>query len=301
MIFLPFILLIIASVCIGGMAECRKGFQVSNGTGLYTTLIFSVLNSAAATLICLFFIREYSFEFARIAFSAFYSVATVTISSFCLVGSAWGNVTLLIASASLGGLVWPSLFGFIFEPQDNKVTIFKIFGFIFAFICLAILFISPKNNDSKNNKQSKKFIISCFLVFIFQGSALIIFKMINNLFGTTQYFNFMAEYMLLSAVLCCLLAWIINRKAKVKVEYIKILKSKSALFALAYAILFFISEFLSLKCVSMVPLTFQAPMSFCIPIIVTAVLERVIYKTKIDKKEIVQLVSAMIACICFVI
>ncbi len=298
--FLPFGLLIICSVCIGGMAECRKGFQVKNGIGLYTTLLFSCLNSAVATAICLFFVNGYSLEPARLVFSAFYAAVTVVISSLCLVGRAWGTMTVLIASASLGGLVFPSLFGLIFQPEDNQLTWCIGLGFVFAFVCLAFLFSNAKGEKNQSGEHRVKYVVSCILVFLLQGSALIVFKMINTLFGTTQHFNFMAEYMLLSTVLCGVLAVII-RGRKSHAENKVTLKGKSVWFAVGYAALFFTSEFLGLQCASMVPLTFQAPVSFCIPILVTAILERILYNTKIEKKEWFQLLFAATACICFVI
>ena len=172
---IAFALLIVSSICIGGMAECRKAFQVKNGTGIYTTLAFSAFNSAAAGLICLLFVRQYSFSGTRLVFSVLYAAIVVLVSSLCLIGSAWGNVTILIASAYLGNLVFPSVYGLIRYPQENKLTPIKILGFMFAFVCLAILFI-----DSKKAKKQKniKFTICCLLAFLAQGSALIIFKII---------------------------------------------------------------------------------------------------------------------------
>ena len=169
---------------------------------------------------------------------------------------------------------------------------------MFAFVCLAILFI-----DSKKAKKQKniKFTICCLLAFLAQGSALIIFKIINYRFGTKQYFNFMAEYMFLSAILLCPILFLMAKKSVKNNVRPKVFKKENIFFISAYAILFVLSEFLALKCVSLVPLTFQAPISFCIPIIVTAVLERILYKIKIEKKEYIQLTAAIASCICFVI
>lgn len=291
--FIAFLLLVVASVCIGGMAEARKAFQVKNGTGLQTTLAFSAINSVFATIVCLFFVRQYDFNISRLGLSLIYAAVTVTISSLCLVGSAWGNVTMLIASANLGGLVFPSIYGLISDPQNNKLTIIRVFGFIFALMCIVILILGDKSD-----KKNLKYKISCIIVFLTQGSALIIFSIIDKYFGTKQYFNFMAEYMLISAIILLPLVFILG-KGKHEAKKSKLFTKHNLLFAFIYAVLFFASEFISLKCVSLVPLTFQAPVSFCIPIIVTSLLERFIYRIKIQKNEWIQIVLAVASCICF--
>ena len=291
---IAFALLIIASVCIGGMAECRKAFQVRNGTGLKTTLAFSAINSAIAAVICCFFINGYHFDIGRTGLSLLYAVVTIVISSLCLVGSAWGNVTILVACANLGGLVFPSLYGVITNPADNKMSVLRIIGFVFALACIAIIFW-----DGKSDKQSFKFKISCVLVFFVQGSALIIFSIIDKYFGTVQYFNFMAEYMLITTVLLIPLIFILGKKNKTP-QKSKVFTKFNFLYAAIYAVLFFASEYLSLKCVSLVPLTFQAPVSFCIPIIVIALFEKLIYGIKISKSELWQIAFAMVSCICFI-
>ena len=70
---------------------------------------------------------------------------------------------------------------------------------------------------------------------------------------------------------------------------------------LSYAALAVLSERLSISCAGIVPLVFQAPVSFCVSIIVVSALDIVIYREKLSKIEILQIIFAVICNIMFML
>ena len=76
---------------------------------------------------------------------------------------------------------------------------------------------------------------------------------------------------------------------------------KSILIIIGYAVLAFMSDKLSLTCSGMVPLIFQAPVEFCVPIVVIAIIDFIIYREKLGKRQLVQLLTAFLSCGFFMI
>lgn len=73
------------------------------------------------------------------------------------------------------------------------------------------------------------------------------------------------------------------------------------LLMLSYAGLTFVSERCALACAGMVPLVFQAPVSFCVSIMVLSALEFMIYREKPSNIELLQILFAVICNVMFVI
>ena len=77
--------------------------------------------------------------------------------------------------------------------------------------------------------------------------------------------------------------------------------AKSILIIIGYAVLAFTSDKLSLTCSGMVPLIFQAPVEFCVPIVVIAIIDFIIYRERLSKRQYIQLLTAFLSCGCFMI
>ena len=292
-------LIIIASSEVGLMSELRKIYQLKNGTGIVSTALFMLFFNFFAVIGGLTVSDAIPLTVSGIGCAAAFSVSSLITAILCLVGTAWGNVSIIVTCALLGKLVLPSVYGMIVLPEDNIMTAYKMLGFIFAFITLAINFMPEKT--STENKNAFKFKLACITVFFTQGCALIIYNMVNRM-GIAGN-GFVTMYMAISMMLM-LLAIIVpffRNPSALKKEIKGTLSLKSILIIIGYAVLTFTSDKLSLTCSGIVPLIFQAPVEFCVPIVVIAIIDFIIYRERLSKRQYVQLLTAFISCGCFMI
>lgn len=292
-------LIIIASSEVGLMSELRKIYQVKNGTGVISTVLFMFFFNIFAVAGGLVLAEPILITASGVIYATIFSVASLVTAILCLIGTGWGNISIIITCASLGKLVLPTIFGIIVLPEDNIITAYKLLGFLFAAITLALNFVPVKS--AGKNRNAFKFKLACIIVFFTQGSALIIYNIVNrmNIAGD----GFVTMYMAIS-VLLMLFAIVIayfRNPSVFKKEIKGTMTAKSILIIIGYAILAFTSDKLSLTCSGMVPLIFQAPVEFCVPIVVIAIIDFIIYRERLSKRQYIQLLTAFLSCGCFMI
>ena len=293
------LLIILASSGVGLMGELIKVYQVKNGTGIISTVLFMLFFNVIAAAGGLAFSEALTLSLPGIGMALVFAVAALVTAVLCLVGTAWGNVSVIVACAMLGKLILPSAYGMIVLPEENVMTIAKGFGFLFAFITLFLNFVPDKSG--KKNEHALKFKLACLIVFFTQGSALIIYNLVTRM-GLAGN-GFVTLYMAISAILtgiAILVAYCKNKNA-FQVELKNSFSKTSVLIIIGYAVLNFVSDKLSLTCSGMVPLIFQAPVEFCVPILVIALIDFIIYREKLTKRQLVQLLTAFLSCGCFLI
>lgn len=147
------------------------------------------------------------------------------------------------------------------------------------------------------------FKVMCAVVFFTNGSALVVYNLENRYCSDYSYYSFVTEYMLISAALLAVVLVILlfkNRKQFLG-EAKQVATAKNMGIILLYAILFFASDLLSINCAGMIPLIIQAPVSFCVPVIVVAILDYILYREKLTKRNLLQMAAALVCCICFVV
>ncbi len=293
-----FILLLISSIMIGIMSILRKEYQITNGTKLSATLFFSLCASVIGFVFGVVSdFKGLSFDFRTLAFGCVYAIIATATASICIYGTAFGNVSTLLLWAMLGSLVLPSVFGVITQPDINRLTIFKGLGFLMALICILINFVFDKDKE----KSNIRFKILCAIVFFTQGSALIIFNLKTRFCHKVSDMGFVATYMFFTVLLTLLvLVFMAIKNRSVIGELRRTITLRSVALMIGYAILFLGSEVIALKCAGLIPLIMQAPISFCIPIITTAAMDYIVYKTKLNKSGVLQIVFACLCCACFI-
>ncbi len=292
-------LIIIASSEVGVMGELRKIYQVKNGTGIIPTALFMLLFNIFAVLGGLAVSDAIPLTATGISFAFIFAISSLVTAILCLVGTAWGNISIIITCAMLGKLVLPTVYGILVLPEDNVLTVYKVLGFLFAGITLALNFVSEKTGTK--NKNAFKFKLACITVFFTQGSALIIYNMVNRM-GIAGN-GFVTMYMTISVLLMlvALVLPVFRNPDAFKKEIKSTMSPKSILIIIGYAILAFTSDKLSLTCSGMVPLIFQAPVEFCVPIVVIAIIDFIIYREKLNKRQLIQLLTAFLSCGFFMI
>ena len=308
MIQLALLYIVLASSFVGFMSQLRKKYQMANGIGLVSTLSFILLASLSAAFVGSFFSDGLRLEPYSFLFATGYGLCSTVTAALCICGTAFGNLSVLIMCATLGTLIIPSAYGLLVLPQENVLTVWKICGFAAAFVCLLLNFLGSKKAaeetpEADTAKSSAVFNIMCAVVFITNGFALVFYNMENRYCSDYSYYSFVTEYMLISAAVLAVVLIILFFKNKRQFvgEAKKVATVKNMGIILLYAILFFASDLLSINCAGMIPLIIQAPVSFCVPVIVVALLDYVLYKEKLTKRNLLQMAAALVCCICFVV
>lgn len=96
--------------------------------------------------------KGFEYDVLSMIFAGIYAIISTVTASICIGVTAYGNVSALLLWAMLGSLVLPSLFGVVTQPNINAVTIYKVFGFFMALICVILNFIAAKNKKKDNLK-----------------------------------------------------------------------------------------------------------------------------------------------------
>ena len=303
MIPLALLYIVLASAFVGFMSQLRKKYQVANGIGLVSTLSFILLASLFAAIVGSFFAEGMRFEPYSFVFATGYALFSTVTAALCICGTAFGNLSVLIMYATLGTLIIPSVYGLVVLPEENVLNIWKACGFVAAFVCLALNFLGSKEAGTGGAKASAIFKVMCAVVFFTNGSALVVYNLENRYCSDYSYYSFVTEYMLISAVLLAVVLVILLLKDRKQFlgEAKQVATAKNMGIILLYAILFFASDLLSINCAGMIPLIIQAPVSFCVPVIVVALLDYVLYREKLTRRNLLQMAAALVCCICFVV
>lgn len=283
------------------MAMLRKYYQENVGSDLTATLWFSTLSSFAAFLIGLIFSGGFGFDYVIMLCALAYAFMCTTTSMLCLIGAKYGSVSGTILCASMGTLILPSLFSGVFD-SESTLSALQIVGFLFAILAMLTGFAGQHRSGKEAGKEGKKLRWIQVAVFLTNGMALVIFKALSLFRPGFHQGAFVTEYMLLAAIASFLLLILVskhNKKGEKNTAQDKFLSRQAILAALAYAAVFFTADYLALNCTSRIPLAIQAPLSFCLPIICTAVLEWLVYKQKFGYKDYLQMVFALACSVCF--
>lgn len=295
---IPYLYLTGAALGVGIMAILRRFYQKNVGSSLVDTLFFSFLSSSAAFLIGFLLNGGFAFEWLTTLFALGYAGLSTVTAILCIVASKYGSASRAILYGSMGTLVLPSCFGLLFDPSDT-LNPAKVLGFLFALGALLVGFRRQTGSDT-DSRQMKRLQLAIFFT---NGLALVVFKLMNMLRPGFSQSAFVTQYMLLSAAAtgCLLLACLITgRKTASRAMLQKARRPAVLLTAAVYAAAFYLSDSFSMKCTALIPLTIQAPLSFCLPILCTAALEYFIYRQKLEKYDLLQIVFAIFCSVCFV-
>ncbi len=292
---------VICASFVGMMSHVRKSYQVKNGTGFFSVIMFSLLVSVVASVLGFCLGAKLKFEALTFTFALAYAVISTVTASLCILGTAVGNISVLMMSATVGSLILPSLFGLITAPEENKLSAIKVVGFILAIVCIVLNFVNK--NPEKKGKTNLKFSLLCLTVFFTNGSALIIYSLENKFCKDYPYFSFITEIMVLSAVVLIIIAivYLLINKADAKTQCMNVFSFKSIIFVIVYAILFFAAELLAVKCAGLLPIVVNAPISFAVPLLVTGLIDFIVYRVVPSKKNLLQMAIAMLCALCFIL
>ena len=301
---LPFILILLQSICVGVISLIRKKYQEFNGAGLLPTIIFTIFYYLFEIVVSLLV----SCCFMQIGFlanvtpltimiAAIFAFASLVSTIICIIGPAYGSLPILMMFASLGSLTMSSTYDIILGQAS--ITNRYIAALVFIGIILFINVYSNKSESSKDKKGSLIYKLLCVALFFTNGFGLIfyhIFVINNPTFGN---FNFIALFSVFG-VLIGLLTFVclcIFRKEKRAFSHIKEVRGRGYFLILLYALFICASEALTLNATSIIPLSIQAPLSFALAIISVTILDCLFYKTRIKTPQLIQMGAAILSAI----
>ena len=304
-----YFLILLSSIFMCFMTASRKGYQQKVDANLKSTLIFMCVSSLFVCIIGVVYSCFTNFAIIKSADSfvvglgvLFAFILTVN-TCLCIFGAKYGSLAMITTFATLGTLVISTIFGLITDPIKNKLTTFNIIGLILAVVIIALSFISSIDKTSQANvKNNKIFIFICLAIFIFNGSALSVYSVFTSNRAGYGGFNFIFLYLFFCVVLCALvlLALYIVSKNKSENFHLKTyLTGKPLACILFYGIVFFCSEFCALTTTSILPIVIQAPLGFAMNVVIVALADYLIYKQKLTKVQLLQIILAIVSGLCF--
>ena len=141
-------LLLISSVFMGIMSILRKEYQKRNSISVMPTVLFLFCVSIIGAGVSVAAGHGLHISGLSLSLAVWYAVISAVTTFICIYGTAFGNVSEILLFASLGNLVLPSLYGFIMQAADNRLTVYKSIGFLLAAVCMVINFLGGERKKA---------------------------------------------------------------------------------------------------------------------------------------------------------
>lgn len=283
-----YILVIAATILLAVDFAISKKFQSVEGTDLGPGLKYNAL-SGLFTAIVFFAFSGFKIEFSWFSVIFAFSMA-LCWTTYSLVGFRVlraGNMAIYSLFLMSGGMLLPYIFGILF--LNESLTIFRIIGVIIILIAVIM------SNKSKE-KLPAVFYLLCVAVFVLNGAVSIISKchQINTVFAPVSSIAFImysgiGRFLFSSAVLIGL---------KKDREPVKFSKKSTLLFIMGSAFIGGLSYMLQLIGAKELPATVLYPLVTGGSIIFSAMAEKVFFKEKLTKVQIISVILCFVGT-CF--
>lgn len=212
----------------------------------------------------------------------------------------YGSVTLYTMVAMFGGMLIPYFYGIIFIGE--QLSVFTVVG---AVVLIAALIINAFSTSVKTEKNGWKFFIICCLVFILNGTSSLLGKIhqINAVALPTN--DFIVWLSIFSVINCAIFlsVYVLYRKLKNKNAEITIRPRQifqSAYVSFGHGVFYGAGLRLQLWAAIKLPATVQYPFITGGSVILSTVFARIIFKEKLNLKNIISLILLMIGTVAFV-
>ena len=283
-----YVLVVMATILLAVDFAISKKFQSMEGTDLAPGLKYNALNGLF-TAIVFWALSGFQFEFSWfsviLAFSMALCCAAYSLIGFRVLRA--GNMAIYSLFLMSGGMLLPYFFGILF--LEEELTILRIVGVIV--ILLAVIL----SNKSKE-KLPMAFLILRLAVFMLNGSVSVISKchQINTTFAPVSSISFImysgiGRFLFSSAALLFL---------KKDGNAVKFSYKKTLLLIAASALIGGLSYMLQLIGAKELPATVLYPLVTGGSIIFSALAEKVFFKGKLTKYQIISIILCFIGT-CF--
>ena len=220
-------MLIVANpICIAMGFIFMKLFTKNEGAGIKQMAIFTLIEGVLGCIVTAILGGCRIFRFNALILGGCVGIVLLINSVLQLKAYSIGSLSVFSAFLMLGGMVIPSLCGFVFWKEPVKPL------FVIA-ICLIILFVALMP-EAKQYKKRPLYYVICIVVFFLNGLSSVIAKLYSN----SSSGNYIFEYLFyqFSAKTIGAIVLFIVAFGKKKEEPRFQLKKKSSI---AYAVLYF--------------------------------------------------------------
>ena len=206
--FLPYLFLTISGFSLTAMSLLRKEFD-RRMRGISSSFLFVAVSHAIVAVCCLAFlfaqgsIRELA-SLDRVTFllGGSFGVINFVCTVFCIVGATYGSTTLLVSFANLGIVTLSTVYGLIFDPARNQLSVFVLLGLLTAVSVIVIHLFEREKGEKRETTAKGKWIykLLCVGLFFINGLALVIYSLQTTHRPAVSSFSFIAVYSVVSAL-----------------------------------------------------------------------------------------------------
>lgn len=296
-----FILLLLAVGALFSIRICiSKLYEAKNGNSFGSTIIFTFFFSIFASIF-LFCLNKFTLHINWFSFVFAIIIAIIEILAAILAIKILHDGSPLVYTLFLlaGEISFPFIYGAVI---GESITVFRVLGALLAIFCVAVPVIFEKNKD--NSKAKILFYILCVLALVLDGTTGIVLELHGN--GLFHKFEPMSSidltltYFLVMAILSpiCYLIWRFVKKEEIKEKH-PFINKWLFIFAICYAIVGSSASLLNIYCASSpeIPASMQFGLISCSQIVLSSLIGWVVFKEKINKITIAQIVIAISAAV----
>lgn len=284
-----YFLVMISTFLTASNFSLSKRYQLTEGTGMERGLRFNMYLGLATAVI--FFILcgfkvAFSWFSLLMACAMSFCAAAYTILGFSVMKA--GNMALYTLFLMSGGMILPYIYGVLF--LNEKLTVLRIVGLLLIFAAVVI-------SNRSDRPISKKILILCVAIFVFNGFVSIVSKAHQVAEGYAAVNN--TEFVLYTGLAKFFLSFVALLFCKKEQKIFTFSRKGSILLAMGSAVLSGIAYSIQLFSAKELPATVLYPMITGGAIIFSALIARVLFKEKPTKAQLISIVICFIGTLLF--
>lgn len=297
---IEYLYITLAAFMIAGQFTVNKVYQKKFDNPLFFILL--PMFTGLTTLILFFVLSGFSLQVNGLVLIITFINALVN-NVYGIIGilaMKYGSVTLYTMVAMFGGMLIPYFYGVIFIGE--QLSVFTAVG---AVVLIAALIINAFSTSVKTEKNGWKFFIICCLVFILNGTSSLLGKIHQINAAALPTNDFIVWLSIFSVINCAIFlsVYVLYRKLKNK-NAESIIRPRqifqSAYVSFGHGVFYGAGLRLQLWAAIKLPATVQYPFITGGSVILSTVFAIIIFKEKLNLKNIISLILLMIGTVAFV-
>ena len=287
-----YILILVADILLAATLAFQKKYQAKVGATLKTSLVYSIISGIFSSAIFLF-INNFSLRVTW--FSAFMAMLfSVVLVIYVFAGfriMEQGNVSIYTLFLMSGGMIVPYIYGVLF--LNESLTLVRIIG---LFLIIGAIVVANFTRDKINTEQ----LVLCIVVFLLNGLASVISKahQVSAASRVVSSSDFVFLVMI-SKIFVSILALLLKRDKETTDEKLIVHFKPVVLIIFFAAAADGTSYMLQLMGAVNLPATVLYPLVTGGTIVLSSLVDFVIYKEKLSVKQCIGTVIAFIGTFMF--
>ncbi len=297
---IEYLYITLAAFMIAGQFTVNKVYQKKFDNPLFFILL--PMFTGLTTLILFFILNRFSLQVNRFVLIITFINALVN-NVYGIIGilaMKYGSVTLYTMVAMSGGMLIPYFYGIIFIGEP--LSVFTVVG---AVVLVTALIINAFSTPVKTEKSGLKFFIICCLVFILNGTSSLLGKIHQINAAALPTNDFIVWLSIFSVINCAIFlsVYVLYRKLKNKKAERTIRPKQifhSAYVSFGHGVFYGAGLMLQLWAAIKLPASVQYPFITGGSVILSTVFAKIVFKEKLNLKNIISLILLMTGTVAFV-